>query len=285
MAITSPIYPLKKVYRSIVTICIILGMFSVANSQETNNAEEWLRIGNKYFHGENGNAKDYFKAFEYFEKAAKMGLSAAEYNLGVMFLNGYGCTINPNEAIRWFTKAAEQNDPHAQYNLGIMYRDGFEETKNHYEAIGWFRKAANQGDVDSQIELGSMLLKYFPRSKYDEAVSSYKKAAEQGNTHAQQYLGYLYILEKKYEEALKWSLTAAKEGNSKAQGNLGRMYLYGQGVEQSYIQAYMWFTIASHDNDEFMQSVEKRLSKNDIVQAKKMAIEWEKENLIKYKPQ
>ncbi len=273
---------LKRISKSFLVLYLIAVSVSVTYSEESKMVEKWFNLGNEFYYGGNGKTKDYKKAFEYFEKAAKRDLVEAQYNLGIMYLNGFGCATSQDEAVKWFTRAAEQSDPDAQYLLGVMYRDGFGDTKNHYEAIEWLRKAAKQENADAQLDLGFMLLKYFPKSKYEEAITYFKMAAEQGNISAQQYLGYLYCLEKQYEEALKWSLAAAKMGDSKAQENIGRMYFYGQGVEQSYVQAYMWFTIASYDNNKFMQLVENQLSKKDIVQAKQMAIEWEEENFNKY---
>ena len=315
MAIKFTTNSLKIICTAILVAFLIAYMPFPTYSEESSMAEKWFSLGNELIVGENGKPKDYEKAFDYYEKAAKMNHAFAQYNLGIMYLNGFGCTVNKEKAISWLTKAAEQNDADAQYllgviyrdgvdgekhpkiavewfrkaanngcidaqyNLGVMYRDGFDDTINYHEAIKWFQKAADQGDAEAQINLGRMLLEFFPISRFDEAFRYFTMAAEQGNIDAQQYLGYLYTLEKKYEDALKWSLAAAKMGNARAQENIGRMYLFGQGVEQNYLQAYMWFMIASDSNPYRLRLLEEQLSVEEIEQAKRMAKNWERENL------
>ena len=279
MAIAFTIYHSKSLLKTILLVCIVVLVASVSYSEESNIATEWLSIGNDYFYGNNGKTKDFVKAFDYYDRAAKLNLAAAQYNLGVMYLNGYGCTKNLDEAVRWFKIAANQGYADAQYSLGVMYRDGFGDTRNYHESIDWFRKAANQGSAEAQFELGLMLVKYFPKSKYEEAMSSFTKAAEQGNVAAQTYLGHLYYLEDKYEYALKWSMKAAQSGNSFAQGTIGRMYFYGKGVEQNYLKAYMWFTLSPDKNTLFIRKIEENLPKDEIEKAKKMTDTWKQDNL------
>ena len=44
-----------------------------------------------------------------------------------------------------------------------------------------------------------------------------------------------------YSEAAKWYRKAAEQGISLAQFSLGLMYYHGQGVLQSYDEAYHWW--------------------------------------------
>ena len=48
-----------------------------------------------------------------------------------------------------------------------------------------------------------------------------------------------------YEEAYKWFRHAADQGHGYAQVNLGFFYRDGEGVQQDYVQAYMWLSLAS----------------------------------------
>ncbi len=41
-----------------------------------------------------------------------------------MYADGYGVVTNDAEAARWYRLAAEQGNAKAQYNLGIMYVNG-----------------------------------------------------------------------------------------------------------------------------------------------------------------
>jgi TPR repeat protein len=56
--------------------------------------------------------------------AAKQGYSAAQYNLGIMYLNGKGVPRNPQLAKDYFMKAADSRHRAACYELGMMYEEG-----------------------------------------------------------------------------------------------------------------------------------------------------------------
>ncbi len=53
---------------------------------------------------------------------------------------------NYQEAVRWYRKAAEQGHAKAQYNLGVMYYNGFGVTQDRTEAKKWWEKSAAQGN-------------------------------------------------------------------------------------------------------------------------------------------
>ena len=56
----------------------------------------------------------------WFQKAADHGEAAAQNNLGVMYLNGYGVSQDEAAALSWFRKAADQGYAPAQDNLRLM---------------------------------------------------------------------------------------------------------------------------------------------------------------------
>ena len=55
---------------------------------------------------------------------AEQGDMLAQYNLGVMYANGWGVLENDAEAVRWYRLAADQGNAKAQFNLGGMYDNG-----------------------------------------------------------------------------------------------------------------------------------------------------------------
>ena len=55
---------------------------------------------------------------------AKLGLSEAQLNLGVMYYQGKVVSRDNKKAIEWMTKAAERGFVAAKYNLGKWYREG-----------------------------------------------------------------------------------------------------------------------------------------------------------------
>jgi uncharacterized protein len=91
-------------------------------------------------------------------------------------------------------RLAEKGDAGAQYNLGLMYEQGYGVTPDIGKAAGWFEKAAANGEAKAQYRLGSQYYhgQGVPRD-LEQAAAWYKKAAEQGNTPAQAALGNMYL--------------------------------------------------------------------------------------------
>ncbi|MDA9060739.1 sel1 repeat family protein, partial [Planktomarina temperata] len=63
------------------------------------------------------NAGDYATALQEWKPLAEAGNVVAQYNLGVMYDNGYGVPQDYAEAVKWYRLAAEQGYDSAQYNL------------------------------------------------------------------------------------------------------------------------------------------------------------------------
>ncbi|WP_449428003.1 tetratricopeptide repeat protein [Rhodanobacter umsongensis] len=55
--------------------------------------------------------KDYVHAIKMYQVAASWAFKPAEYNLGVMYLNGQGTPVDLPRALAWMALAAERNDP------------------------------------------------------------------------------------------------------------------------------------------------------------------------------
>ena len=54
------------------------------------------------------------------------------------------------QVIRLLQPFAQQGNVDAQYNLGMMYLDGKGVAQNYKQAMVWFQKAAQQGDIGAQ---------------------------------------------------------------------------------------------------------------------------------------
>ena len=101
-------------------------------------------------------AGDYLTALQEWKPLAEHGDVDAQYNLGVIYMNGHGTPMDHKEAVKWFRKAVEQDHAGAQHNLGLMYEYGRGVTEDYKEAVKWYRKAAEQGNADAQNSIGSM---------------------------------------------------------------------------------------------------------------------------------
>ena len=84
--------------------------------------------------------------FSGYKLVAENGDANAQYNLGVMYDNGYGIPENDAEAAKWYRLAAEQGNANAQFSLGDMYSNGEGVPQNNTRAYVWFSVAAAQGN-------------------------------------------------------------------------------------------------------------------------------------------
>ena len=112
-----------------------LWLFATTLSFGANFQEGWSAI-------EKG---DYKTALSIFEDLAKKGDIEAQYNLGVMYYNGYGVKQDYKKAIEWYEKSAIQGYAKAQYNLGAVYGNGEGVRQDYKKAKEWFGKACDGG--------------------------------------------------------------------------------------------------------------------------------------------
>ena len=85
---------------------------------------------------------------------AEAGITTAQYNLGVIYANGYaGVAKDAIRAVKWYRKAAEQGHAGAQNNLGAIYENGDGVIKDMVEAHAWFNVASALGNDLAKINL------------------------------------------------------------------------------------------------------------------------------------
>jgi uncharacterized protein len=115
--------------------------------------------------------KDYATALKEFKPLAEQGNADAQFNLGLIYINGLGTPKNEEIAFKWFHKSAEQRHARAQFFLGWMYEAGFRAKKrsagkdypnisildfDYGESVKWYRKSAEQGYAQAQLSLGRL---------------------------------------------------------------------------------------------------------------------------------
>jgi TPR repeat protein len=112
---------------------------------------------------------------------------------------------------------------------------------------------ANAGDAPSQVLVGESYAagKGVARD-YNVAANWYLKAAQKGDIPAEMHLAILFrdgggkAFPRDMVQAADWYRKAAEQGDVTAQGILGTLYSMGQGVRQSYPDAYFWLDVAAH---------------------------------------
>lgn len=134
--------------------------------------------------------QDYQKAFKWYLEAAESGITNAQYNLGVMYLNGdVKNKIDFKKAQRWLRKAAEQGNAVAQSQLGYLYEKGLGCSQDFAKACEWYEKSVAQGEYPAQFYLGEMYYNGWGVEKNrKKAVELLTASADHGFEYAKQLL-------------------------------------------------------------------------------------------------
>jgi TPR repeat protein len=100
------------------------------------------------------NNNDHVTAFREFTDGALQGDATSMNNLGKMYAEGLGTTVDYAEAVKWYRRAAEFGEARAQYNLGLAYDRGAGVPLSVAEAVKWYQMGAELGDPFAQNSLG-----------------------------------------------------------------------------------------------------------------------------------
>jgi len=73
---------------------------------------------------------------------AQAGHADAQYNLAVLYGNGWGVPQDAAQAVLWFRRAADQGNPAAQASLGQVYEQGVGVPQDDQQACFWYTLAA-----------------------------------------------------------------------------------------------------------------------------------------------
>ncbi len=118
---------------------------------------------------------------------------------------------------------------------------------------------------------------------FDEVtIQNFRAQAELGNRASQFLIGGLYEygdgLPQSYKEAFKWYTLSAEQGFSGAQSALGEMYAKGKGVPQNFKLAYVWFSLAAANENSaapaHRDSVAQKLTPAELAEAQELAMQY-----------
>jgi TPR repeat protein len=90
---------------------------------------------------------DYTTAVKEWRPLAEDGDPIAQFNLGLLYLDGHGVPQSYAEAVNWFRRAAEQDYAPAQHNLGAMYGSGQGVKRDYVQAYKWLNICAAKGNT------------------------------------------------------------------------------------------------------------------------------------------
>ncbi|KAJ2998759.1 hypothetical protein HDV02_004106 [Globomyces sp. JEL0801] len=120
------------------------------------------------------------KAFQLFEKSAKLDYAPGQNHLAQCFQNGIGCNVDIDMAIYWYDKAAEQQYPPALNNLGYCYEIGLGVDQDNCQAQKLYYIAWKSGNGIAAYNLASMY-ETMENPRLDLAAAWYRRAARLGD--------------------------------------------------------------------------------------------------------
>jgi hypothetical protein len=96
------------------------------------------------------------EAYKWCSIAADNGDQNSMSNMGYLYQNGFGVSVNYELAMHWFLKAASLDVDRAMFHLGEMYQGGQGVPVNLDEARQWYSRAATLGDKEAKKKLSSL---------------------------------------------------------------------------------------------------------------------------------
>ena len=154
-----------------------------------------------------------------------------------------------------FERLARDGVPAAQYNLAVMHLRGEVPRPSNAEALRLMGLAAEHGFVTAMFEMGRLHEAHSIVDAPDPVLATqwYLRAAEAGSIDAQVAIGTGYYLgrgvPKDLAQAAHWFREAAKGGDVGTQYLLASMYEAGDGVDQDLRLARYWYGIAAKNGD------------------------------------
>lgn len=182
-------------------------------------------------------AGDYAEAYCIMRPLAEAGDADAQYNIGWMYLNGYGLRTNDNLALQWWEKASAQGHSDASFSIGMLYSLGDGEVpRDLNKAIDYYLLALKDGQEDAITFLQSMML------RNDSEIRGRMRSI------LQQY-GELFGLKR----LVKANKLNARNGPSVDDGVVMQL-LKGQAVLEMFKQG-KWSQVFVLDNEEMDRTV------------------------------
>jgi TPR repeat protein len=120
------------------------GVAWLRKAAQASDAAALFTLGKLELSGSAPVARDYGAAARDLGAAAARGDARADYYLGLIAKNGYGCSADATRAARELSVAADHGIPQAQFLLANAYRDGDGVPRDPARALTLYEKAAEQ---------------------------------------------------------------------------------------------------------------------------------------------
>ncbi|MEP3889052.1 MAG: peptidoglycan-binding protein [Hellea sp.] len=166
-------------------------------------------------------------------------------------------TVAPSsDAAKSLNSAAAAGDGVAQFQLGLSYL----EQGRTDEGVSLIRKSANQNQPAAQYRLAKLYeIGEGVTQDSEMARQLTERAATNGNRIAMHDLALYYAegrggVEADLQAAAKWFEKAAERGVVDSQFNLGVLFESGQGLPKNVNDAFVWYSIAAAQGDQFAKT-------------------------------
>ena len=190
------------------------------------------------------------------------------------YADNKGVDVAPSsEAAKTLNSAASAGDPVAQFQLGLSYL----EQGRTDEGVSLIRKSANQNQAAAQYRLAKLYeIGEGVTQDSEMARQLTERAARNGNRIAMHDLALYYAegrggVEADLPKAANWFEKAAERGVVDSQFNLGVLFESGQGLPKNTSDAFVWYSIAAGQGDQFAKTrvevLKETLDQNDLVTA------------------
>jgi len=210
-----------------------------------------------------GQSYQHSTQFNALKQAAEQGTKAAQYQLGMIYRNGYE-DVSPHlaQSAYWLEKAAKQGDIGAQIISATIYEQGQGVQPNEQKTVQWIHKVAqypihstntkwkkNIADAQYQLGLRYLLGRGLPKNE-SSALTWFEKAAKNGHPGAayQTAHGYkknTHLRSNAHHLSFSFLMRSAHLGYAKAQNELGLHF----EQSQSYHDALLWYKKAAESDN------------------------------------
>ena len=128
---------------------------------------------------------DSVEAAAWLDRAARQGVVAAQYELGVLLLSDDPEMHDAELGVQWPEYAARNGSDCAAYRLGKEYLKGEAVNQNTSKAAEYLTQSADTGNQYAQYALGKL---YLNRQDRERSHYWFTQSAYQGNKYAQFFL-------------------------------------------------------------------------------------------------
>jgi uncharacterized protein len=131
---------------ALVAVAAALLLSTTVSANDIDDAIQSMRAGN------------FAEAYCILKPYAERGDAEAQYNIGWMYLNGYGLAMNDKLALKWWQRASDKGHTEATFSIAMLYSLGEGQVKKDMDkAIDYYLQSIRAGHEDAGMIIRNML--------------------------------------------------------------------------------------------------------------------------------